>query len=112
MYSRTDTLWLYRYYSGDACKDIAAPLFRNSKVVHERIRAMKMPQRPRGAFTAKVRERWLAEPHIKQLRKLFEPKRETKAQLEVELLNGNGVNSSRRKRQGFEKTGVYTRIGV
>ena len=100
MYSRTDTLWIYRYYSGDACADIAASLFRNEKVARERLRAMKMPLRPRGAFTVKVRKRWLAEPHIRQLRKLFEPK----ALLGGEKLNGNGNSTLRRKRQKYEAT--------
>ena len=73
MYSRKDTYWIYLYYSGISLKDIGNYIGRCPHAVLSRIKLMKLPTRPRGSFTANVKERWLKEPHVIALRKLFDP---------------------------------------
>lgn len=73
MYSRHDTTWLYRYYSGHRRADIAADLFRGPHAVHSRIRDMGLPVRPRTWANHYDRKQWLNRKDVKNLRRLFEP---------------------------------------
>jgi hypothetical protein len=71
MYSRLDTQWLYLYYSGEKLEVIGVKIKRTGKAAATRIAAMKLPTRPRGNFTKRVKEQWLKEPHVIALRRLF-----------------------------------------
>jgi hypothetical protein len=72
-YDRTDTQWLYRYYSGDRRDDIAASIFRCSAVINNRIRTAGLPGRPRGHFSERVKREWLQRPEIVALRERYAP---------------------------------------
>ena len=71
MYSRKNVEWLYLYYSGERLEDIGNKLNIAGKSVKNRIQAMRLPLRPRGAFSHRIKTVWLNEPHIKALRRLF-----------------------------------------
>jgi len=71
MYSRNNVEWLYLYYSGERLQDIGDRLHIAGKSVKNRVQYMKLPLRPRGAFSHRVKTAWLKEPHIKALRRLF-----------------------------------------
>lgn len=73
MIDRSNTEWLYRYYCGERRDDIAARIFRSSKAVWSRIRDAGLPQRPRGAFTPRVRAEWLQRPEIVAMRERYAP---------------------------------------
>lgn len=71
MYSRKSVRWLYLYYSGEKLEYIAALLGISAKAVGSRLKYMKLPCRPMGAFGPTVKINWLKEPHIIALRRLF-----------------------------------------
>ena len=73
MYDRSDTEWLFRYYSGESRDAIAASLFRSSKAIFNRIRSAGLPSRPRGAFWGRTKESWLSRPDIVALREKYRP---------------------------------------
>ena len=72
MYSRKNVEWLYLYYSGEKLDYIGYIFKINPTAIRSRIAYMKLPARPRGSFTKKVKERWLKEKHVAALRRLFE----------------------------------------
>jgi len=74
LYDRSDTTWLFRFYSGDALSDIGASLFRSGMAISTRIRDAGLPRRPRGNFNAPVREQWLQRPDIVALRNKYRPR--------------------------------------
>jgi len=63
--------WLYDYYSGVSLKEIGKKIFRHSHAITDRVKRASLPTRPRGNFTDKVRETWLARADIKMLRRIF-----------------------------------------
>lgn len=71
MYSRDNFEWLYLYYSGEKLEVIAKIIKRSPYAVKSRIKYMKLPTRPHCNFTEKVKLKWLKEPHIVALRRLF-----------------------------------------
>ena len=71
MYSRLDTEWIYLYYSGERLEVIGNLIKRGGGSVKSRILYMKLPTRPRGNFTKRVKESWLKEDHVIALRRLF-----------------------------------------
>lgn len=72
MYQRKNVEWLYLYYSGEKLEFINYKLGRGRCAVSNRIKYMKLPRRPKGRFSNDVKKRWLKEPHVIALRRLFE----------------------------------------
>lgn len=73
MYSRKDQHWLYQYYCGDNLDIIGKSIGRTRSAVYNRVRAMKLPCRPKGGGPY-IKKVWSNEPHIRLLRALFKPR--------------------------------------
>lgn len=62
---------LYMYYSGEAIAYIALMIKRSENAVDSLLTDLKIPKRPAGAFSGKRRDEWLAQRHVKALRRMF-----------------------------------------